>query len=622
MSNQPQSYNFFCGENVTRADPVNDYQLSYYDIGDFKANVSAKFAKFHPDITALQPKILDLLEIAIYVFSSDRSVLRGDRHSLNNKKWARTFNFCIPVRDIDFWNNEKIASSLSEALGFMSGDRKYNFFFEKYKTQAFMVHEPILFTDDIIPFDARGDVDIMLFSGGLDSLAGAIEMLNSTKNKKLYLVGHKSNKSVISTQNGLIKALSKKYSDRIKFYGFECHFTGKSRIEETQRTRMFLFSAIAFAICIHCSKNEFFIFENGITSINLPKQADVINARASRTTHPKTIGLLSKFYNKIVKNYKFITPYIYKTKADIMDIFIQFKEENLIASAVSCSASLNTDMSSHHCGVCSQCIDRRFATYAAGLEDYSDYYVNDIICGNNNAETLTRLYNTLRFASMQDFSTQTVFFTKFTDEIDDLFDYIPGDNPDDKVLDLYSFYCRYADSMLFAASKMQQKHNDLRSPVPSNSLLQIIESKEYLKTPFQTRVEEIDVFLKDKIRIMFQRVKPENENDFNDKIEALLSGLGQFNREFPPLKFGITKYIPDHSQDALLIESKYLRKSTTQSVVSQGIAADITQVTRKSKRCGIFFIVYDPGIKIKNDTEFINGFQDDTGGNCFVRIYR
>jgi 7-cyano-7-deazaguanine synthase in queuosine biosynthesis len=622
MPDQPQSYNIFCGENVTRANPEKDYQLSYYDVGDFKANVAVKFAQFHPNITELQPKILDLLDIAVYVFSSDRSILRGARDSLHNKKWARTLNFYIPVRDMDFWNDSKLTASLSEALGFMSGDRKYNFFFEKYKKRASMDHEPTLFTDDIIPLDARDDIDIMLFSGGLDSLAGAVEMLNSTKKKKLYLVAHKSNHNVIKTQNGLIEALSKKYDGRIKYYGFECHFTGTSRIEETQRTRMFLFSAIAFAICSFYSKKEFFVFENGITSINLPKQTDVINVRASRTTHPRTMGLLEKFYNAFVKGYKFITPYFYKTKSDIMDIFMQFKEENLIASSVSCSTSRNNDRSSHHCGVCSQCIDRRFAIYATGLEDYSDNYVKDIISGNNDAETLTRLYNTLRFASMQDFPTQTAFFTKFTNEIDDLLDYMPGDNPDDKVSDLYSFYCRYADSILIAASKMQQKFSDLRSPVPSNSLLQILASREYLKTPFQTRVEEIDIFLKDKIRIMFQRVKPVNENDFNDKIETLLLGLGPFNREFPPLKFGITKYIPDHSQDELLIESKYLRKSTTKSVASQGIAADITEVIRNSKTCGMFFIVYDPEIKIKNDTDFINSFQDDPRGNCFVRIYR
>jgi hypothetical protein len=194
MPNQPQSYNIFCGENVTKANSEQDYQLSYYDVGDFKANIAAKF---HPNITELQPKILDLLEIAVYVFSSDRSILRGDRKSLSNKKWARTFNFHIPVRDIDFWNNREITSSLSEALGFMSGDRKYNFSFEKYKKRAAIEHEPTLFTGDIIPFDARDDINIMLFSGGLDSLAGAIELLNSTEAKKLYLVAHKSNRNVI-----------------------------------------------------------------------------------------------------------------------------------------------------------------------------------------------------------------------------------------------------------------------------------------------------------------------------------------------------------------------------------------------------------------------------------------
>lgn len=59
---------------------------------------------------------------------------------------------------------------------------------------------------------------------------------------------------------------------------------------------MFLFSAIAFSLCNYYGKHSFYVYENGITSMNLPKQADVINARASRTTHPKTLGLLRKFY--------------------------------------------------------------------------------------------------------------------------------------------------------------------------------------------------------------------------------------------------------------------------------------------------------------------------------------
>jgi hypothetical protein len=34
---------------------------------------------------------------------------------------------------------------------------------------------------------------------------------------------------------------------------------------------------------------------------------------------------------------------------------------------------------------------------------------------------------------------------------------------------------------------------------------------------------------------------------------------GIFNREYPVLRFGITSYKADHSQDILLIETKYFR---------------------------------------------------------------
>ena len=137
----------------------------------------------------------------------------------------------------------------------------------------------------------------MLFSGGLDSLAGAIERLNDFGSRKLCLVTHKSNKVVSHTQDALVKHLVSRYGNRIIRYGFECHNKkGAPGKEETQRTRIFLFTAIAFAICQCYEKKELYIYENGMTSLNLPKQADVFNARASRTTHPKTIGLLQKFY--------------------------------------------------------------------------------------------------------------------------------------------------------------------------------------------------------------------------------------------------------------------------------------------------------------------------------------
>ena len=65
---------------------------------------------------------------------------------------------------------------------------------------------------------------------------------------------------------------------------------------------------------------------------------------------------------------------------------------------------------------------------------------------------------------------------------------------------------------------------------------------------------------------MFQREKLKNENDLNDKIQSLLTSYGKFKREYPPISCGITKYTPDHSQNFLIIETKYIRAHTTPSV--------------------------------------------------------
>jgi len=120
------------------------------------------------------------------------------------------------------------------------------------------------------------------------------------------------------------------------------------------------------------------------------------------------------------------------------------------------------------------------------------------------------------------------------------------------------------------------------------------------------------------IPVLFQREKPKNENDFNDKIQAVLSTQGKFDREYPALKFGITNYRADHSQDVLLIESKYIRGKTSPSVATEGIASDITQVPNE---CGLLFVVYDPERSIISDDNYIREFENKRE-NCYVRIYR
>ena len=323
----------YCGEACLSNDNSSEQiNLSNHDYNQVLANITTRFDRFIETPQELPDRVIDLLHIASYVFCADRSAYRGRRDSLSNSGWSRNWNFEIPILDYDFWSKPEVSIALSNALVFMTGDKSYNFRFRKatlepLKTEEYQMN---LFSSNGFNLQCGSKIDVMLFSGGLDSLAGAIERLNTFPDRQLCLINHMSNNRTIRTQRILTKELQMKYPDRVFPYTFECRFNKLKSRDETQRTRMFLFSAIAFAICTYYSKDEFFVYENGITSLNLSKQADVINARSSRTTHPKVIGLLQNFYKLFSDKFRIQTPYYYKTKEDIVKIFANYNELNLI----------------------------------------------------------------------------------------------------------------------------------------------------------------------------------------------------------------------------------------------------------------------------------------------------
>ena len=457
-----------CGELCTTTEcTASEINLLHTDMDDLASNITIGYERFIENPDELPSRILDLLQIAAYIFCGDRMANRGKRDSLNNDSWARNFEFHIPVLDIEFWNSEKTKKILTDVLTFLTGDRSFNFVFSQSdKNPAEIKNKQLsLFSEEYSdPIEAQKS-DIMLFSGGLDSLAGAIQRLNEHKNRFLCVVSHKSNKSVMHTQDMLISTLNIKYDNRVKKYGFECcNHNGLKSKEETQRTRIFLFSAIAFSLC-HCyGKHEFYVYENGITSLNLSKQADVINARASRTTHPKTLGMLRIFYRLLDSSFDIKAPYYNQTKAEIMEVFRKYNEEHLISSSVSCSSSRTKPGQVPHCGCCSQCIDRRFSIFAAGLDEYDAPYANDFINAfpdDDNNETKQRIYITMRLANLEDISTKDDFVKKYPSDVMDMIQYWQGsNNADDKLDEIYSLVCRYGKSVINAATRMRNKYDD------------------------------------------------------------------------------------------------------------------------------------------------------------------
>jgi hypothetical protein len=327
------------------------------------------------------PRLIDFLEIAAYVFSADCITSRGDEWQEESiEPWNRDFSFLIAVRDLEFWSNASIATQLKELLSFISGD-KYTFTFVPLNSDARGLQEYIEF-GEAKKWPFHKPERVVMFSGGLDSLAGAVE--SARKENPLLLVSHRSASTLDSRQQKLFGELDQIFPGKLIHLPVWVNKVGELRRESTQRTRSFLFTAVGTIAAELVQAGGVRFYENGVVSLNLPMAGEALRTRASRTTHPITLQLLQEFCSKVLdRSFIIDNPYLFKTKTDVIETMASHRAVRLIACTCSCSHLIFSKKDQRHCGTCSQCIDRRFAIMAAGLEKYdSDTdYASDVFLG-------------------------------------------------------------------------------------------------------------------------------------------------------------------------------------------------------------------------------------------------
>ena len=325
-------------------------------------------------------------------------------------------------------------------------------------------------------------------------MSGIVDCLENSSDQ-LCLLSHRSGQpETARTQDQLVRVLHRRYPNRIRHYKFYCSLRQIRAKEETQRTRSFLYTAIAYALTHALSQKEIFVYENGITSINFPKRQDLMNARASRTTHPKTIACLENFFATIYEpKVKIVTPFLWKTKTEIYQVLSEAGREDLITSAVSCSQTLQHTGQATHCGGCSQCIDRRFAAYGSELDDVDDsgIYTLDFIKEDvGRDEVRTTLIDYVRQARHFASLNYDNFYYKMLNELVDLIDYIPGTSEQEKVEKVWKVCHRHGKQVEAAIRRMKTIHDDPFLPLPEGSFLQMIAEREYLHDPTQEQRDQ------------------------------------------------------------------------------------------------------------------------------------
>jgi 7-cyano-7-deazaguanine synthase in queuosine biosynthesis len=423
--------------------------------------LSARMTGDPPDVMS------DLFEIASYVFSADQVVTRGDATD-DGTNWRRRFEFHVPVRRIDVWSRPEVTTALVDLLSFLSDDA-YAFKFVKSPRPA-----PRFFLDHIGPGYSVDDV--ILFSGGLDSLGGAVAEIIRDK-RRIALVSHVGATKRQRALRGLVQELSRRApSGTVQHIAVRTSKTSTNTREYTQRTRSFFYGALAATVAVMLKRDRIRFYENGVTSMNLPIAAQVVGARASRTTHPRTIAALSRLLSALLeRSFVVDSPFLWKTKTDVVKLIAEHGCSELIADSVSCSRTIETKRDHPHCGTCVQCVDRRFATLAAGVPEEADppsRYAIDLMTGpREDGESVTMAEAFVQRARKLARAHETDFYADFG-EAAGIVRHV-GLSPDEAGARIFDLHRRHANEVHAALAEGHRRHADaiVTGSLPESCLL-------------------------------------------------------------------------------------------------------------------------------------------------------
>jgi 7-cyano-7-deazaguanine synthase in queuosine biosynthesis len=308
---------------------------------------------------------MDFLRFSAAVYCADRLTPRP-------AMWTRTMELEFAVRDVKAWR--AVAAELSAALSFLSGD--------KWRLAPMPSSE--LSRPTALP---RQEVDaVCLFSGGLDSLAGAVDLL--AEGKKVCLVAHYEGGQAPKVQLHVARQLARRFgADRVVlrrlFLRPSAAAARQTRPlpdtrEPSMRSRSLLFLAAGLVVASGYGGNvPLFIPENGFIGINVPLTLARSGSLSTRTTHPHFMADIGALASRLRIGNPIVNPYRVLTKGEILAT--SRDREAVVALAretLSCAhpeAPRYAKRPQGNCGYCLPCLIRRAALHHVGLDNPNDY---------------------------------------------------------------------------------------------------------------------------------------------------------------------------------------------------------------------------------------------------------
>ena len=305
---------------------------------------------------------IDLLVLAAHVHAADTRISRTEQ---SQDSWTREIRLVVPVSDPARW--DAAALTLRRSLDFLTGDR-WTIGFRPRPARFATIAQAAPPSLIAPPFDS-----VSLFSGGLDSLIGAIDLLEDGSTP--LLVSLFGEGATSDAQGKLFAGLKKHYITS----SFERLRVGMTFVdglvegvgsENSTRGRSFLFFALGvFAGTGLGRRFVLRVPENGLIALNVPLDPLRLGSNSTRTTHPYYMARWNDLLVALGIDGEIRNPYWDRTKGEMAaacrnpDLL-----KKLATDSLSCSSPAKARWLGHgieQCGYCLPCLIRRAALAAA-----------------------------------------------------------------------------------------------------------------------------------------------------------------------------------------------------------------------------------------------------------------
>lgn len=321
---------------------------------------------------------VDLAVLAAAVTAADTRISRTNDAA---DEWTREIELNVPVKNPDLWTS--LAPLIRTTLNFLTGDRWQVYFRPRIAAIGELASAPTKLRT------ATPSI-VSLFSGGLDSFIGAIDLLAS--GQVPVLVSHYWDGITSKHQAYCAEVLKKRFAGTTVHHirarvGFPTDIVEADSVEDTLRGRSFLFFALAvlaadaiggdMVVCVP---------ENGLISLNVPLDPLRLGALSTRTTHPFYMARFGELLKGLGLRVRLENPYAFQTKGQMAKAcadlaFLRKEARNTMSCSSPASRRYDPDPTQRdpkHCGRCVPCLIRRAAILEAWGVDDTPYRIADL----------------------------------------------------------------------------------------------------------------------------------------------------------------------------------------------------------------------------------------------------